>query len=330
MAGDDRAKRDMTGAPVILSDIEAAAERIAGRVRRTPLIGAAPLAAPIPQAPGDLELFLKLENLQITGSFKPRGATNCLLQLDPDLVARGVITASGGNHGLGVAYAARQAETSAVIYLSEGTPQSKADGLAALGAEVVIAGKVWSESNEMALARADAEGLAYLHAFADPRVIAGQGTVGLEIIEDAPELDQVIVAIGGGGLISGIATALKAKNPEIRVSGVEPVGAPTLKRSLEAGAVVSLPEITTAAGTLAPPHSAQINLDIVADKVEEIVLVDDGEMREAARWLWFELGIAAELSGAAAMAALLQGRLDVAPGARVCALVCGAGRDGMD
>ena len=324
----------MTGGPVAppvtLADIEAAAARIAGRVRRTPLIAAAPLTAPLAPVPGDFDLSLKLENLQITGSFKPRGATNCLLQLDPDLVARGVITASGGNHGLGVAYAARQAGAPAVIYLPEGTPQSKADGLAALGAEVVIAGGVWSESNEAALARAEAEGLAYLHAFADPRVIAGQGTVGLEILDDAPDLDHVIVAIGGGGLISGIATALKARKPEIRVSGVEPVGAPTLTRSLDAGQVVTLPEITTAAGTLAPPHSAQINLDIVADKVDEIVLVDDEEMREAARWLWFELGIAAELSGAAAMAALLQGRLDVAPGARVCALVCGAGRDGID
>ena len=316
----------MTGIPVTLSDIEAAAARIAGRVRRTPLIAAAPLAAP----PGDLELFLKLECLQVTGSFKPRGATNCLLQLDPESVARGVITASGGNHGLGVAYAARQADTSAVIYLPEGTPREKADKLHAWGAEVVIAGGVWNESNELALARAKADGLAYLHAFADPRVIAGQGTVGLEILDDAPDLDHVVVAIGGGGLISGVATALKAMKPEIRVSGVEPVGAPALTRSLEAGELVTLREIATAAGTLAPARSEEINLGIIRRTVDEIVLVDDDEMRDAARWLWFELGIAAELSGAAAMAALLQGRLEVSPGARVCVLVCGAGRDGLD
>jgi len=315
----------MTGQPVTLSDIEAAAARIAGRVRRTPLIGAAPLA----QQPGEFDLSLKLENLQITGSFKPRGATNCLLQLDPALVARGVITASGGNHGLAVAYVGRQAKTSAVIYLPEGTPQIKADGLAALGAEVVIEGKVWNEANEAAMARADRDGLAYLHPFADPRVIAGQGTVGLEILEDAPDLDHAIVAIGGGGLISGVATALKARKPEIRVSGVEPVGAPALKRSLAAGRLVTLPEIATVAGTLAPARSEQINLDIIARTVDEIVLVDDEEMRDAARWLWHELGIAAELSGAAAMAALLQGRVAVAPGARVCVLVCGAGRDGF-
>lgn len=316
----------MTGPPVSLSDIEAAARRIAGRVRRTPTIAAAPLAAP----PGPFELFLKLENLQVTGSFKPRGATNCLLQLDPALVARGVITASGGNHGLAVAYAARRAGAPAVIYLPAGTPRDKAERLAALGAEVAIEGAVWDEANRAALARAERDGLAYLHPFADPRVIAGQGTVGLEILADAPEVDHVIVAIGGGGLISGVATAVKALKASIRVSGVEPVGAPTLTRSLEAGAPVALPEIATAAGTLAPARSEAINLEIVARAVDEIVLVDDEEMRAAARWLWAELGIAAELSGAAAMAALLQGRLDVAPGARVCALVCGAGRDGLD
>jgi threonine dehydratase len=316
----------MSAPPVTLADIEAAQARIAGRVRRTPLVAARPLT----QAPADCVLFLKLECLQVTGSFKPRGATNCLLQLDPALVARGVITASGGNHGLAVAYAGRRAGAPAVIYLPASTPREKAEKLAALGAEVVIEGTVWDEANRAATARAERDGLAYLHPFADPRVIAGQGTVGLEILEDAPNLDHVIVAVGGGGLISGVATALKALKPGLRVSGVEPVGAPTLKRSLEAGKPVTLPEIATAAGTLAPVRSEEINLDIIARTVDEIVLVDDAEMRDAARWLWSELGIAAELSGAAAMAALLQGRIEVAHGARVCVLVCGAGRDGLD
>jgi len=137
------------------------------------------------------------------------------------------------------------------------------------------------------------------------------------------------VAIGGGGLISGIATAAKAITPGIRVVGVEPVGAPTLSRSLEAGELVTLPEINTAVGTLAPARSAQINLDIITRTVDQIVLVDDGEMAEAARWLWFELGIAAELSGAAAMAAVLQGRIAVEPDMTVGVLVCGAGSDGF-
>jgi threonine dehydratase len=188
---------------------------------------------------------------------------------------------------------------------------------------------VWDEANEAALAAAAAEGLTYLHPFADPAVIAGQGTVGLEILEAAPDTGLLLVAIGGGGLISGIATAAKALKPRIRVVGVEPVGAPTLKQSLNAGRLVTLPAIETEAGTLAPRRSAEINLEIIARHVDEIVLVSDEEMRAAARWLWFELGIAAELSGAAALAALMTGRVGTAPDMPVTALVCGAGTDGL-
>ncbi len=315
----------MTSESVSLADIQAAAQRIAGRVRRTPTVQVACLHA----SPGPFDLWLKLENLQVTGSFKPRGATNCLLQLDTDRVARGIVTASGGNHGLAVAYAGRQAATRAVIYLPEATPRGKVEKLRQWGAEVVIEGTVWDEANRAALAHAEREDMALIHPFADPRVVAGQGTVGLEFLEDAPDLDLLVVAIGGGGLISGIATAAKAVMPGIRVVGVEPVGAPTLSRSLAAGELVTLPEISTAVGTLAPARSAQINLDIITRTVDQIVLVDDGEMAEAARWLWFELGIAAELSGAAAMAALLQGRISVEPEMTVGVLVCGAGSDGF-
>ncbi len=274
-------------------------------------------------------LRLKLECLQVAGSFKPRGATNKLLGLDDAQVRRGIITASGGNHGLAVAYAAWQAQTRAVIYLPESTPAAKADKIAAWGAEVRTEGAVWDEANEAALAAAAAEGLTYLHPFADPAVIAGQGTVGLEILEAAPDTGLLLVAIGGGGLISGIATAAKALKPQIQVVGVEPVGAPTLKQSLDAGRLVTLPAIETEAGTLAPRRSAEINLEIIARLVDEIVLVSDEEMRAAARWLWFELGIAAELSGAAALAALMAGRVETATGASVTALVCGAGTDGL-
>ena len=137
------------------------------------------------------------------------------------------------------------------------------------------------------------------------------------------------MAIGGGGLISGIAAAIKAKKPNARIYGVEAKGAPTLKQSLEAGELITLPEISTAAGTLAPKCSAQINLDIIRDSVEDIVLVDDEEMRDAARWLWFEMGIAAELSGAAGLSAVKTGRIPLKPGESVGVLVCGAGTDGI-
>lgn len=309
-----------------LAEIEAAAERLRGRIRRTPLIEPIGATRPITEA----TLLLKLENLQISGSFKIRGATNTLLGLAPAELARGLITASGGNHGLGVAAAARIAGAPALIYLPTSTPEAKARKIRAYGAEVAIEGLVWDDANRAALAVAEARGLTYVHPFAAPAVIAGQGTVGLEILADAPELDLVVVAIGGGGLISGIATAIKALRPACRMVGVEPEGAPTLYRSVAAGELVELAEIETVAGTLAPRKSAQINLEIIARDVDEIVLVSDEEMRAAARWLWFEAGIAAELSAAAAIAALMTGRAAAQPGQRVAAVICGAGTDGFD
>ena len=310
---------------VTLADIEAAARRIDGRVRRTPVI---PVVA-VKSAAGAQDLWLKLENLQATGSFKARGATNALLSLSDVEIRRGIITASGGNHGLAVAYAGWQAGTRAVIYLPRSAPAAKADKLKAWGAEVIVEGVGWDESNQAALAMAEAEGLTYIHPFANPTVIAGQGTVGLEIMAQRPETDVLLVAIGGGGLISGIATAVKSIKPETRIIGIGPVGAPTLKESVAAGALVTLPRIETEAGTLAPRRSAEINLEIISRHVDEIVLVTDDEMRAAARWLWFELGIAVELSAAAAIAAVMTGRAAIPADARITALICGAGTDGI-
>ena len=310
---------------IALADFEVAARRIAGRVRRTPMIAAAPLR----RSPGPWDLRLKLECLQITGSFKPRGATNKLLSLSDAEVRRGIITASGGNHGLAVAYAGWQAKTPAVIYLPRNTPADKIGKIKSWGAEAVLEGAVWDDANEVAMRRAERDGLTYLHPFADPAVIAGQGTLGLEILADVPDCDVLVIAIGGGGLISGIAGAVKAIKPAITVIGVEPVGAPTLKESVAAGRLVTLPGIETAAGTLAPRCSAEINLEIIRRHVDQIVLVSDQDMTTAAGWLWAGLGIAAELSGAAAMAALLTGKVAPPAGSVVGVLVCGAGRDGM-
>ena len=310
---------------VTLDDIEAAAERIAGRVRRTPCLRSRFNLAPLHDGP----LLLKLECLQVTGSFKARGANNAVLGLDFAALGRGVITASGGNHGIAVAYAGHASGVRTVIYLSENVPAAKAERLRAWGAEVVIEGALWDDANEAAMARAERDGLRYIHPFADPAVIAGQGTVGREMLEQSPGIDVLVVAIGGGGLISGVATAAKAMAPGIRVVGVEPVGAPTLSASLAAGAVTTLDTIETDAVTLAPRRSAEINLDIVRRSVDEIVLVTDDEMRAAARWLWFEAGVAAELSGAAAIAAVQTGRVTAEPDATVAAIVCGAGTDGI-
>ncbi len=317
---------DIATGPVTLADIEAAAERIAGRVRRTPCLRARFLRQPL--HPG--ALLLKLESLQVTGSFKARGANNAVLQLDGAALKRGIVTASGGNHGLAVAYAGQASGASTVIYLPEITAAAKADKLRAWGAEVVIEGEVWDDANEAALARAARDGLSYIHPFSDPAVIAGQGTVGREMLKQSPDIDTVVVAIGGGGLISGIATAVKAMKPDIRVIGVEPLGAPTLSESLAAGSLITLPKIETEAVTLAPRRSAEINLEIIRRHVDEIVLVSDDEMREAARWLWFEMGIGAELSGAAAIAAIQAGKLDLPEGSTVAAVICGVGDDGVE
>jgi threonine dehydratase len=309
-----------------ISDIRAAAARIAGYVRRTPLISCHPVRD---SARFGESLTLKLECLQVTGSFKARGAINKLKSLPPHDLSRGIITASGGNHGLAVAYAGWLAEVPTRIYLPTTAPAEKIDKLEKWRAQVVVEGAAWDDSNRTALSVAEREGLAYFHPFADLMVIAGQGTIALEVLADAPQVDTLLVAIGGGGLISGIAVAAKAINPNIRIVGVEPIGAATLYSSLKAGRLVELDRIATAAGTLGARSTSQLNLDLVREHVSEVVLVSDDEMRAGARWLWFELGIAAELSGAAAVAALLSGCYRAGDGERICALVCGAGTDGL-
>jgi threonine dehydratase len=309
-----------------LHDVRLAAARIRTRVRHTPLIEAAP-AREHPAIAA--QLLLKLESLQVTGSFKARGASNALVTMAPAAMARGVVTASGGNHGLAVAYAAWSAGVPATIYLPSNVPGAKLRKLQAWGAKVVVEGEVWDDSNAAALHHAEQHGTAYIHPFADPLVIAGQGTVATEILDAVPGVDTLLVAIGGGGLISGIAVAAREIKPGVRIIGVEPTGAPTLLRSLEAGRPSVLERVDTAAGTLAPRSTDPLNFSLIQRHVERVVLVSDAAMRDAAAWLWFEHGVAAELSGAAAVAALLTGAYRPAPGERLCAVVCGAGSDGI-
>jgi len=310
-----------------LDAFRAAEARIMSRARATPLFDARPVRDdPCPGA----NLLLKLENLQPTGSFKVRGASNTLATLSDAEKAAGLTTASGGNHGLGVAYAAALAGAPSVIYLPTSTPEAKARKLETWGAEVRWEGAVWDEANVAALSHAAASGMTYIHPFADARVIQGQGTVALEVLDTAPEVDTLLVAIGGGGLIAGTAAAAKAMKPGIRVIGIEPVGAPTHLESRRAGEVITLEKIETKAGTLAPRRSDQLNFELIQQHVDDIVLVEDPDMEAAARWLWREFAIATELSGAAAIAALMTGAVKPEAGSTVCAIVCGAGTDGMD
>jgi threonine dehydratase len=275
-------------------------------------------------------LLLKLENLQVTGSFKARGAMNKALLLPMHKVSAGLVTASGGNHGLGVAFAGRTLGAPVTIFLPTNVPPAKAAKLERWGARVIWEGEVWDDANRAAVAAAGREGMTYVHPFADEAVIAGQGTLALEAFDDAPEIDLVIASIGGGGLISGVSTAVKGRNPGIPVIGVEATGAPKIHRSLREGRLVELETISTAANTLAPRTSHEMNFAIIRRNVDDVVLVTDEEMREAARWLWFEAGIAAELSGAAAVAAVLYGKVPLEGVRAACAVVCGAGTDGLE
>ena len=308
---------------ITLDDVKAAADRIRSRIRRTPSLKTNFCRTQIHP-----NLVLKLECLQVTGSFKARGANNAVLSLSNEEIQRGIITASGGNHGIAVAYAGYTSNANTVIYLPKQAAKAKIASLKNWGAEVVLAGEFWDEANAAALDHAKKEKLTYIHPFADPRVIAGQATVACEMLSESPHIDTIVAGIGGGGLIAGVALAAKAIKPEIRIIGVEPVGAPTLKTSVKLNAVTVLDQINTQAMTLAPKQSAAINLDLVTRLVDGIVLVNDENMREASGWLFEEMGIAAELSGAAALAALQTGLITVPANQTVAAIVCGRGFDG--
>ncbi len=326
---------------VDLEAIRAAQARIHPHVIPTPLVRLR--KGVVPRGKGDVarglvdvpvtderlphDVLLKLESLQVSGSFKARGALNKVLSLAPDVAARGLVTASGGNHGLAVAYAGRVVDVPTTVYLPNRTAPAKAARIEGWGARVVRAGDVWDDAHAAALEHAKRDGLTYIHPFADAAVICGAATIALEVLEQAPETDLFIVAIGGGGLASGVASAAKLLRPSIRIIGVEPEGAPTLTESLRANEVITLSEIRTAAGTLAPRRSDALNISILRSTLDSIVLVTDDDMRSAARFLLTEVGIGAELSGAASLAAFLTARIPTA--SHPCALVCGAGSDAL-
>ena len=309
-----------------LAAIEKARERIAPYIRKTPTLPFTQLSTGDQR---DFEVTLKLELLQAAGSFKARGAMNRLLTLSTGELARGVVTASGGNHGLAIARSAHVLGAQATVFLPSNVVADKVRKLKQWGASVEIVGDVWDEANAAALAHAERTGANYAHPFSDPLVVAGQGTLGLDILDDMPDVDVILVAIGGGGLISGLSTAVKAKRPATRIIGIEPFGSPTLHACFEAGRLVALDRLETRVATMSCRQTDQAIFEIARANVDEVILVGDDEMERAARSLWFECGVAADLSGAASVALLQSGRASLAPGARVCALVCGAGADGM-
>lgn len=311
---------------ITIDGILSAQERIAPFIRRTPVLPAIQMR----DASGlKGRVTLKLELLQAAGSFKARGAMNRLRTLPPEKLTHGLVTASGGNHGLAIARTAYVAGIAATIFLPSNVAPDKVAKLRGWNASVEIVGSVWDEANEAALAFASTTGATYVHPFSDPIVVAGQGTLGLEILEDIPDVDIILVAIGGGGLIAGLSTAVKARRPQVKVIGIEPVGSPTLRACLDARGLVTLDNVSTRVPTMACRRTDEAIFQTVSRNVDDIILVTDDEMQDAARWLWFEFGIAADLSGAASIAALRAGKVSLSGSEHVCALICGAGTDGM-
>lgn len=287
------------------TDVRAAAERIAPYARRTPVLHTEVDGRP---------LTLKLEHLQRTGAFKLRGALNALLG-GPDTDR--VITASGGNHGLGVATAARILGVQATVYVPQTVPQAKAAPLAATGAEIVRVGEHYAVAAEAARERAESEGVRYLHAFDDPLVVAGQGTIGLEIATDAPECDTVAVAVGGGGLVAGVRLGAQGR----RVVGVEPEGCQSMHSALAAGRPVQGPVESVASSALGAAALGRVPFEVLSAHPVTPALVDDAEIVQAQDRLWEEFRIATEPAAAVPFAAWLAGRV---PGERPCVVVCGA------
>lgn len=308
--------------PLPLQSIESARIRIAPFIRHTPLM-------PLPALRGDFhpDLRLKLEHLQVSGSFKARGVFNHLLQLDAEQCRRGVIAASGGNHGLALAYAAWRLGIPATVYLPARASADRERRIAAWGARVFRYGDVWDDAHQRAVEHASDEGLYYVHPFDDMRTLEGQGTLGLEVLADIPNVDLALIAVGGGGLIGGVAAALKQARPGIRIVGVEPVGAPTMTVSLNAGRLVELPAVHSIADTLSPRSLSERTLDLARRYVDEVALVTDAQMVEAMRWLWTECNQLVEPAGAAVIAALQSGAFDIACYAAPVAVICGGNVD---
>jgi threonine dehydratase len=286
---------------VTLAEIEAARERVRAAARFTPLIEVAfPGAAAA-------SLFLKCENFQPMGAFKIRGAYNMIAQLSPEEQKRGVITYSSGNHGQAVALAAKLIGINAVIVMPTTAPNVKIEGARGFGAEVTFAGTTSLERKARAEEIAAERGLTMVPPFDDPMIIAGQGTVGLEILEQCPDVGTVIVEVGGGGLSSGVAAAIKQRAPQVRVIGVEPEGAAKMTRSLEAGQPVTLETVKSIADGLLTVRPGDLTFAHVRAFVDEVVTVADADMVKAIQWLYRNARLVVEPSGAVTTAAVMLG-----------------------
>jgi threonine dehydratase len=301
-----------------LDEFDAARARVSAHAYHTPLLTSRLLS----ERTG-FDIRLKAEIFQRTGSYKIRGPLNKLPQLTDDQRRRGVICSSAGNHAQGVALAAKIHGVRAVVVMAENATPSKIAATRAYGAEVVLHGLIWDEANEKMKQLASEQGFTVIHPFDDLQLITGQGTLGLEIHDDFPEVDVVIVPIGGGGLISGVSMALKARNPRIRVIGVESSDGPAMKRSIEAGHVVTLDQIQCIIDGLRVKRVGENNFRIVRDYVDEIVTLPDAEIFEAMLWIMSRAKLVVEGAAAAPVAALLAGLVKAPAGSKVACVLSG-------
>ena len=307
-----------------LADVLAARERIRGQVYESPC----PRSEMLSKLTGQ-EVFLKLENLQMTGSFKERGALNRLSLLSAAEAARGVVAASAGNHAQGVAYHATRLGVRSIIVMPLATPLVKVTATREFGAEVLLHGANYDEACAEATRLCDQEKMIFLHPFDDADVMAGQGTIGLEMLEQIAGLEAVIVPIGGGGLIGGIACAIKSLRPEVRVIGVQTARLPSMQQAVATGKPITIEAATTIADGIAVRRAGRVTYPMVARYVDEIVTVEEDEIASAILVLLEREKTLAEGAGAAALAALLQGKtsLSLRKGVRVGVLVCGGNID---
>ncbi|HXT72103.1 MAG TPA: threonine ammonia-lyase [Vicinamibacterales bacterium] len=304
--------------PVTTAEFLEARARMGAHVYHTPL-----LTSRILSERTGFDIRMKAELFQRTGSYKIRGPMNKFAQLSDEEKRRGVICSSAGNHAQGVALAARIHGIKAVVCMAANATPSKVEATRAYGAEVVLHGNIWDEANEKAKQLVAEKGYTYIHPFDDRQLMAGQGTVGLEIAKDWPDVDVAVVPIGGGGLISGVAMALKAHNPKVRIVGVESSDGPAMKRSVEAGQVVTLDRIDCIIDGLRVKRVGDHTFDVVRNFVDEIVTLPDAQIFDAVVWTMHHMKVVPEGAAAAPVGALLQGLVKAPAGSRVVCVLSG-------
>jgi threonine dehydratase len=300
---------------------EEAAKRIAGKVHRTPVLS----ATRIGQQAG-VSLFFKCENFQKTGSFKVRGVLNKLLSGNKGAYANGVVTISAGNHAQALAWGSALAGIPCTVVMPEGASPAKAEASRGYGAEVILHGSAM-EAFEKAFSIAKERSMTFVHPFDDEEIIAGQGTVALELLEQLAEFSTLIVPVGGGGLIAGVSAVIKQLKPEIKIFGVEPVGACAMKKSFDAGSPQKLVKVNTVADGLGAPMAGKLNFELAIKYVDDMVVVTDDEIIHALKQIFFNAKLVAEPAAAAGVAGLLSGKVPVKQGDRVVCIISGGNVD---